>query len=152
MKYFAYGSNCNAEIMHKKEVPFSSQRRAVLSGYRFAFNKKALREHLSDAIGYANIIEDDSGVVEGVLYEICETGLQRLDCSERYPDHYNRVAVQVEADGRVQSCWAYKAQLDKTASGLVPQREYLDHILAAKEFLSEEYYLALNKSPTYHRE
>ena len=41
MKYFAYGSNCNAAIMKRKGVEFTSRERATLRGYRLKFNKKS---------------------------------------------------------------------------------------------------------------
>ncbi len=60
--------------------------------------------------------------------------------------------VEVEtAEGTLES-WAYKAQPDKISSGLVPSRNYLNHILAARDFLSEQYYQALDKSQTYSGE
>lgn len=149
MKYFAYGSNCNLAIMQKKQVAFTAHQHAVLRGYRLAFNKMALRELLPDTVGFANINEDATGSVEGILYEINETSLLRLDESERYPDHYDRVMVEVETADGPQQCWAYQAQPDKISAGLVPSRNYLNHILAAKDFLSDQYFQALDKSQTY---
>ena len=148
-KYFAYGSNCNPQIMQKKQVAFSSRQGAVLPGYRLLFNKKALRDHLPDSIGFANIHADPTGTVEGVLYEIAEQHLDRLDASERTPDHYRRVQVVVETACGTQNCWAYQAQPDKIVTGLVPTRIYLNHILTAREFFSGQYYDTLNRTPTY---
>ena len=113
------------------------------------FNKKSLRKQLPDAIGYANINVDPAGVVEGVLYDIVDEHRTRLDQSERYPDHYGRIMVEVESDETTRECSAYQAQPDKIASGLVPSREYLDHILAARDLLSEQYLESLEKSRTY---
>jgi hypothetical protein len=63
-KYFAYGSNCNPDIMEKKGVSFTKRQRAVLRGYRLLFNKKSLRARLPDRIGFANINEYGDGKVE----------------------------------------------------------------------------------------
>ena len=149
MHYFAYGSNCNPVVMKRKGVDFTSRKRAVLHRYRLLFNKKAYRESLPDSIGFANINEDPDGIVEGVLYDICDKHLGLLDRSERYPDHYGRIHVVVETEDGPIECCAYQAQPDKLASGLVPSRNYLDHILAADDFLSRQYYEALDKSQTY---
>ena len=149
-KYFAYGSNCNPEVLERKNVSVTSRRRAVLRGYRLLFNKKSLRERLPENIGFANINELPEGVVEGILYELStESDLERLDTSERYPTHYTRIRVVVEADGVKEQCWAYQAQPEMTADGLVPTRNYLNHILAGREFLSTQYLEALNQSQTY---
>lgn len=152
MKYFAYGSNCNPAIMEKKGVSFSSRRRALLRGYRLAFNKKSLREQLPDEVGFANINEDPESAVEGILYDVDNDCSDVLDASERYPQHYDRVLVEVETENGRHPCWVYKAQPDKVAAGLVPSRNYLNHILAARDFLSEQYFQALDKSQTYQGE
>lgn len=150
MKYFAYGSNCNPAVLEKKGVHFTTRERATLSGYRLLFNKKSLRESLPENIGFANINEDPEGSVEGILYDIVDEHLPLLDASERYPEHYGRVEVTVTSDSGETVCCAYKAQPDKVAEGLVPSRNYLNHILSARDFLSQQYFEALDKSQTYH--
>ncbi|TWU24604.1 gamma-glutamylcyclotransferase family protein [Bythopirellula polymerisocia] len=149
MKYFAYGSNCNHAVMEKKGVRFSSCQHAVLPGYRLLFNKKAMRENLPPDIGFANINEDPTGTVEGILYDIVDDHLALLDESERYPDHYTRIAITVQTKDKLVPCTTYQALPDKIASGLKPSRNYLNHILSAKDFLSRQYFEALNKSQTY---
>jgi len=135
--------------MERKRVEVTRQQKALLPGYRLLFNKKALRDALPDTIGFANINEDAESTVEGVLYEIPDEYLPRLDESERYPDHYDRIQVTVNTEQGPVRCWTYQAQVDKTATGLVPSRNYLNHILAGKDFLSQQYYEALDKSQTY---
>ena len=149
MLYFAYGSNCDPAIMAKKQVKFTSRKRGRLSGYRLRFNKLALRERLPEGIGFANINEDPSGLVEGIIYEVVDEDVARLDESERYPDHYGRISIIVESDGGPIECQTYQAQPDKTADGLVPSRNYLNHILAGRDFLSQQYFEALDQSLTY---
>jgi cation transport regulator ChaC len=149
MKYFAYGSNCNPAVMNRKGVSFTSRRQAVLRGFRLLFNKKAMRRSLPDGIGFANINEDAGGAVEGILYEIVDDDLEKLDRSERYPDHYDRIDVTVESDSGRHRCCTYRAQPDKVCAGLKPSRNYLNHILAAGDFLSRQYYEALDKSQAY---
>jgi gamma-glutamylcyclotransferase (GGCT)/AIG2-like uncharacterized protein YtfP len=152
MKYFAYGSNCNPAIMKKKGVRFTASQHAVLPNFRLLFNKKALRENLPPGIGFANINPDPNGTVEGMLYDLVEEDLGKLDDSERYPDHYTRVDVTVQTKDGTVPCMAYQAQPDKIADGLKPSRNYLNHILAAKDFLSWQYFEALDKSQTYEGE
>ncbi len=143
MMYFAYGSNCNPLVMERKKVRFVSRRRAVLSGYRLLFSKKSLRPGVPAGVGYANIHLDSRHFVEGILYEIVPGDLPNLDASERYPDHYTRIEVCVESETGPVPCSAYQAQPDKIAEGLLPLREYLDHLLAARDFFTAEYYAAL---------
>jgi len=147
--YFAYGSNCNPAVMERKGVEFTSRQRALLRGYRLRFNKRALREALPEGIGFANVNVDPTGEVEGILYHLTDESLEKLDLTERYPDHYGRQRVVVETDSGEVECWCYHAQPDKLADGLVPSRNYLNHILAARDFLSQQYFAALDQSQTY---
>lgn len=149
MKYFAYGSNCNPAVMERKGVAFTSRARGTLPGYRLLFNKRAFRESLPEGIGFANVNPAEDASVEGIVYEVDDAHVQRLDESERYPDHYTRVAVTVETESGPQECETYQARPDKIADGLVPSRNYLNHILAGRDFLSRQYFEALDKSQTY---
>ena len=149
IKYFAYGTNCNADIMQQKGVHFTARQRATLGGYRLRFNKRSLRESLPETIGFANIEEDERGTVEGILYDLCVGGLETLDETERHGEHYDRIRVVVDADSGSEECWTYKARPEVVAEGLVPSRNYINHILAGQEFLSQQYFDALDQSQTY---
>jgi len=137
MRYFAYGSNMDPERMRERSISFSQRIRAVLKGYRLEFNKVASRNPQE---GYANVVKFENGIVEGVLYEIPDSDLSKLDRFEGYPNHYNRVKVKVKLnDGQEVEAVAYIAQPNKMRDGLKPSRDYLDHLLAAKDILSESY-------------
>ena len=88
--------------MERKGVEYTSRQRAVLQGYRVLFNKKALREQMPPDIGFANINAHAAGCVEGVLYDIPDEHLDRLDESERYPEHYGRIEITVRTDDGLQ--------------------------------------------------
>jgi len=137
MRYFAYGSNMDPERMRKRSISFSQRIRAVLEGYRLEFNKVASRNPQE---GYANVVKFEKGIVEGVLYEIPDSDLSKLDRFEGYPDHYDRLMIKVQLDdGQKLEAIIYIAQPDRIAEGLKPSRDYLDHLLAARDILSESY-------------
>ena len=129
IKYFAYGTNCNPALLEQKGVTFTARQRALLKGYRLLFNKRSLRESLPSSIGFANISTCEDGIVEGILYDVGGDDLTALDESQKYPEHYDRIRVVVEADSGKEECWVYKAPPEMTAEGLVPSRNYLEHIL-----------------------
>ena len=136
-KYFAYGSNMAPERMTERGITFSQRKHAMLMDYRLEFNKVAFGRPEE---GYANIVQFENGIVEGVLYDIQNSDLSKLDRYEGYPDHYHRVKVKVRLDDRQEvDALAYIAQPDKVRDGLKPSREYLDHLLAARDILSESY-------------
>jgi len=131
----------SAGRMQKRNIRFSQRLRAILRGYSLRFNKVASRNRKE---GYANIVLDRAGVVEGILYEIPDSELSKLDKYEGHPDHYDRATVTVELDdGQQVDATTYVAQPDKVRDGLKPSTEYLDHLLAARDMVSESYYREL---------
>jgi gamma-glutamylcyclotransferase (GGCT)/AIG2-like uncharacterized protein YtfP len=149
MKYFAYGSNMNPAVLAKKRIEFADRQSATLDGYLLRFNKRSLRQLLPQNIGFANVVPTPGRHVEGVLYDILEESLARLDDSERVPEHYERIAVVVTTASGVVNCFTYRARPDKTATGLIPSRNYVSHILAAGSLLSEAYRKWLDDHETY---
>lgn len=135
--------------MEQKGIHYTARQRAVLRGFRLRFNKRSLRESLPERIGFANIEEDDEGVVEGILYDLGVEGLEKLDETERHLSHYDRIRVNVNADSGREECWTYKARPEVVGEGLAPSRNYINHILAGQEFLSQQYFDALDQSQTY---
>lgn len=148
-KYFAYGTNCNPAVMDQKGIHFTARQRASLHGYRLLFNKRSLREGLPENIGFANVEEDGEGTVEGILYDLGVGSLEILDETERHLSHYDRIRVVVEADSGSEECWTYKARPEVIAEGLLPSRNYINHILTGQEFLSKQYFDALDQSQTH---
>lgn len=137
MWYFAYGSNMSKNRMRSRNVRFSKRRHAVLKGWRLEFNKIASHNRRE---GYANIVRDENSTVEGVLYEIPDSDLQKLDQCEGYPSHYNRIEVEVQLDnGSKVRALTYVANPEKVKSGLKPSKEYLSYLLEGSDLLSEEY-------------
>jgi len=138
LKYFAYGSNMNPERMKTRQIFFTQRKRAILRGYRLDFNKIASR---NPEEGYANIVEDESATVEGTLYDISDLDISKLDVYEGFPNNYDRIEVDVEIDsGDVNKAVTYVAAPDMIRQGLKPSRDYLCHLLAAKDIVSKTYY------------
>jgi gamma-glutamylcyclotransferase len=145
--YFAFGSNMNATRMDSRSVTYSRRTAATLKGYRLVFNKRAA----APGQGYANIVVGNNGSdeVQGVLYETDAAGLASLDAYEGVPHHYYRRRVVVETQaGRKFSAVVYIAQPNMCSTGLKPTREYLEHLLAGKPFLSAAYLARLSKTAT----
>lgn len=84
--YFAYGSNMNPEQIRRRIPEARAVGRATLKGWR-------LVERL-----YADIERSRGSRVEGVLYLVTQTELNRLDLYEGYPRVYNCVKVTVHAE------------------------------------------------------
>lgn len=146
MKYFAYGSNMDPNRMSERDVHFSERRCAILKGYTLRFNKVASKNQRE---GKGNIIRKEGGIVEGVLYEMPDSDLTKLDLAEGYPDHYDHLPVEVELeDGAKVQALTYVAQPNMIREGLKPTREYLNHYLVAQGILSESYLQKLRSIET----
>ncbi|MBV6513751.1 MAG: gamma-glutamylcyclotransferase [Ignavibacteriales bacterium] len=140
MYYFAYGSNMDESQMRSKKVAFTKREKAILYGYSMSFSKKT-----TNGSGRATILPSErESFVEGVLYEIDERDLEKLDKPERYPTHYSRIEVTVScAENPSVKAIAYQANPQFVQDGLKPMQGYLESLLAAKPFLSEDYYQKL---------
>jgi len=137
MRYFAYGSNMNPERMRKRDVDFLKREHAILEGWRLAFNKIASKNPKE---GFANIVKDERCVVEGILYTIQESDIEKIDIYEGYPIHYERIKVTVKLNkGEEVESITYVAKSDKVKEGLKPSKEYLEHLLKGYNLLSNEY-------------
>jgi gamma-glutamylcyclotransferase (GGCT)/AIG2-like uncharacterized protein YtfP len=130
--------------MKKREVKFLRREHgAVLKGRKLIFNKITSFNSLQ---GYANIEPYKNDIVEGILYEIRDSDLEKSDKNEGYPDHYKKISLKVEIDaGKEVKVITYIANSCKIRSGLKPNREYLDHLLKRCDLLSEGYCERLRK-------
>lgn len=87
---FAYGTLTSPLVRFVVTLGVQDPRPASLEGYR--------------RVG-RNILPDESGVVEGVLFEVTPGELRRLDLYERVGTRYERVLVDL-ANGS--TAWAYR--------------------------------------------
>lgn len=144
--YFAYGSNMNPERMLEREAEFTLRQKHVLSGYSLRFNKMSSN---NPGTGCANIVRDENGIVEGIVYRITARGLYNLDKFEGYPEHYGRIRLTVDLGGTKETVKTYTAMPDKICEGLSPTKSYLEHLLVARDDLTPEYYEYLINIETF---
>jgi gamma-glutamylcyclotransferase (GGCT)/AIG2-like uncharacterized protein YtfP len=136
-RYFAYGSNLNAERMKNRKAFYTHRVHAKLHGYRlvFAFNS-------GSGFGSASIVPDPNSEVHGALYTLEKGGLEKLDMFEWVDKKgYRRSTMKVELDsGEMMDCTAYIAMPDFEKDGLIPSKDYLGHLLKGKDILPADYY------------
>ncbi|PKM83770.1 MAG: hypothetical protein CVU88_01245 [Firmicutes bacterium HGW-Firmicutes-13] len=66
----------NPQRIRDRGVSYSTRFPATLKGYTLKFNKTA---SCNPKEGYANIVPDKNQVLKGVLYEIPDTDILKLD-------------------------------------------------------------------------
>lgn len=139
--YFAYGSNMNAERMIARGLRFERALSGRIQGLGLAFNKRcALQPHRS----YANVVYAPGACVEGVLYQLSEASeIFKMDPFEGSPRLYSRDIYWVDtAEGPI-AAWVYVANSAMITEGLMPERWYLQHLLAGQDYLTPAYFEAL---------
>ena len=143
IKYFAYGSNLDLPQM-KRRCPSSKLiSKGSLPGYRLTFNKFSS----GWGGGVADVIQDQGSKVWGLVFELSDTDLERLDRYEGYHKDctslYERWKAVIDTpNGQVSDVWVYtvveKQQFVK------PTLEYLQIIKnAAKKWNFPKAYLTL---------
>ena len=142
--YYSYGSNMNQNRMLERGCIFDKVEKAKLKNYILVFNKKSQKD---PSITFANVIQKENSIVEGMLYTLDEDKIKLLDKFEGFPKHYNRILLDVETDNGLVNAYVYIAQQEWISNGL-PSKEYLNHLLEGKNFLSENYYNMLKETVT----
>lgn len=129
--YFAYGSNMSLERMTERcgTDNFVDLGKAQLAGYSFYFYGQ----------GHANIKPYASKTVEGVLWNINEECLKKLDQVEGYPNVYQRRAVKIKQQDKNILAQVYIVENDNSSS--TPSDSYAQTVLsgATEHALSASY-------------
>ena len=144
--YFAYGSNMSTARLRARVSSANPLSTAAFELHQLRFHKRS-----KDGSGKANALATDRqlDIVEGVLFELTDTDLGRLDQIEG--PLYARIlrVVRISVGGEAKA-WVYVAKPEAIDSSLKPFDWYLRHILdgAREHRLSPEYIAALERTST----
>ena len=108
IKYFAYGSNLDLPHMKSRCPESKLISKGSLSGYRLTFN----RFSSGWGGGVADVIQEQDSKVWGLIFEISDTDLERLDRYEGYHNDwtslYERWKTVIDTpNGQVSDVWVY---------------------------------------------
>lgn len=143
--YFAYGSNMDLEQVKERKISYRQREKAILKDYTLLFNKESFNQYGET---YANIQSKKGSILEGILYSIDDRGLGILDKFEGAPIHYKRQKVQViTTNNETIEAIVYIANKEYIGKGK-PTKEYLNHLLAGKDLLTEDYFIKLQAVKT----
>lgn len=95
--YFAYGSNLCAHQMASRCPDAGAPRPAVLSDHNWLINQR----------GVATVEPFAGNKVHGVLWQLSERDLVRLDSAEGVPVRYRRERLTVHTDDTALPAWVY---------------------------------------------
>ncbi len=124
----------NLARMRARGMAFSAARPASLPGYRLAFNKQS---HSRPTVAYANIVPASESCVEGVVYQLESiSALEKMDFFEGTPVRYSRERMWLSCAGGRLAAWVYVANPAFINNELLPESNYLAHLLAGAEVRS----------------
>jgi gamma-glutamylcyclotransferase (GGCT)/AIG2-like uncharacterized protein YtfP len=126
--------------MIERDVHFTKIISGTLVDHLFTINKKS---KANPNIGFANIEPSNFNDVHGMLYEVDESELAKLDKFEGAPNHYKREIKQVYNSFTNEKIDAivYIAQPGWVAGKeLVASEEYKNHILEGQDWVPSFYY------------
>jgi gamma-glutamylcyclotransferase (GGCT)/AIG2-like uncharacterized protein YtfP len=127
MLYFAYGSNM-ARVHMKARCPSAKfVAAAKLKDHQLVFDMMARMW----GGGVADVRPAKGLTVEGVLWDVAEAELPRLDEYEQCPQLYRRQPVEVEAGGKTHKAFAYVGV--RPAARGAPSRRYLRLLIQGAE-------------------
>lgn len=152
VSYFAYGSNLDPEQMRSRCPDGAFRTVARLPDHALAFTRFAPRR----GCGVADVVERPGADVWGVVYDLNERDLARLDAFEGYAadrtsNAYRRVrkrVVPAAADARPVDVVTYEV-CDRQPGHVPPDMRYLAHLLRGAEAwgLPPAYVEALHRVP-----
>ena len=142
ISWFAYDEMMNPEIIKQAGLEYETAFSVSLSAYRLVFNKIPLDNGGKENLGLPNIVPtmDNLGMMEGVLYEMLEENLPKLDALYHHPDEYQRKKMRfTKHDFTFVNGIVYIAQKNRTKSGLMPSKDMLKAYKGCRKILTKLY-------------
>ena len=116
MLYFAYGMNTNSKFMSRENKRLGP---ATLLNYGW------------EMLQFANVFAKEGEVAVGILWDIDDKELARLDVREGYPDFYDRVEAEVMHNGEKKKAWVYYMtdRYRRELAAFSPSKTYYDGVI-----------------------
>ncbi len=151
INWFAYDEMMNPEVIKQTGLKYEAAFSVSLSAYRLVFNKIPLDNGGKENLGLANIapVPDNLGMMEGVLYEMLEENVPKLDALYNHPEEYQRKKMRfTKHDFTFVDGIVYIAQKSRTKSGLMPSKDMLKNYKGCRKILTKLYLSKLLIRPT----
>jgi len=149
--FFAYGKLMNEEYFKEQGLDYAARSAVTLSAQRVVFNKIPTDENAPEGLGLINIepTPDNAGMTFGVLYEMEESYLPKLDAYHQAPAEYQRKIMRVtKHDFNLTNALVYVARPEKIKKGLKPDKATMKILRKAKKDMPMLYFSRLMNTPT----
>ncbi|GJL79606.1 MAG: hypothetical protein NPINA01_25950 [Nitrospinaceae bacterium] len=149
--FFAYGELMNEDYFKEQGLEYVAKSAVTLSSWRVVFNKIPTDENAPEGLGLANIepSPDNAGMTFGILYEVDESFLPKLDAVHQAPQEYQRKVMRfTKHDFNMTNALVYVARPEKTKKGLKPDKATMKILKKAKKAMPMLYFSRLMTTPT----
>jgi sulfite reductase (NADPH) flavoprotein alpha-component len=149
-RYFGFGSNMNITSLRAKGVEPLASRRAILHGWRLRFNVQHFFRH-EGGVGNIEPSEAPDDRVLGLLHDCPDEALPPLDAMEALGHGYERITVEVEAEGDRVPAFTYVGMPEFIDDTCLPSRRYLNIVIdgARQAGLDPDYLRELVAQPVH---
>jgi sulfite reductase (NADPH) flavoprotein alpha-component len=149
-RYFGFGSNMNITSLRAKGVTPLTSQRAVLHGWRLRFNVQHFFRH-EGGVGNIERSDEPGDRVLGVLHNCPDEALPSLDTMEAYGHGYDRITVEVEANGEKVAALTYVGMPAFIDNDCLPSQRYLNILIdgAHQAGLDPDYLRDLMAQPVH---
>lgn len=149
--FFAYGKLMNDEYFKEQGLDCAAKSAVTLSAWRVVFDKIPTDDDAAEGLGLENIepTPDNNGMTFGILYEVDESYIQKLDAIHQAPKEYQRKVMRfTKHDFNTTNGLVYVARPEKTKKGLKPDKTTMKILKKAKKNMPMLYFSRLMNTPT----
>ena len=151
ISFFAYNELINEDYFKEIGLEHIQKVTVTLSAQRVVFNRLPPEAPNIEGLGLPNIetTPDNAGMMEGVLYEMRDSFLAKLDEFHGYPKECNRQVMNLNAhDFHTVRGIVYFAQPDKVGKNLRPSKALIKVFRKARKEFSMLYFSRLMNTRT----
>ncbi len=151
INWFAYDQMVNPKVFKEHGLECNASFSVTLSAHKLVFNKIPVDNGGLEGLGLPNIAPTNSnlGMMEGIMYEIDEKLLPKLDEIYQYPEEYNRKKMRLtKHDFTYVNGIVYFAQDHRVQEDLMPSKAMLKGYKECRKDLTMLYISRLMNTPT----
>jgi len=148
---FAYNELINEDYFKEKGFEYIDKVTVTLSAQRIVFNRLALEGEGIEGQGLPNIepTPNNAGMMEGMLYDMYDNFLPKLDEFHGYPKECNRKVMDLNAhDFHTVRGIVYFAQPDRIGDKLKPSKALMKLFKQSRKEMTMLYFARLMNTLT----
>ncbi len=143
INFFAYAELMNEDYFREQGLDYVDKLSVTLSAHWVVFDKIPSDKNAPEGLGWSNIepTPDDAGMAIGIMYEMEDTYLPRLDEIHQAPREYQRKVMRFNKhDFAMVNGFLYIAHPEKIKHGLKPDKATMKIFRNAKSSMPMLYF------------